>query len=127
MAQQHAVKLILFFKRKPGISPVEFEDYYEKNHVPLIEQLFPSCIQRYTRNYIQQESAIEGRAGGSDEAFSDVMTEVWFETEADFADFQHRLADPAIQGPLFADEANFIDRSTIKFYVVREKSSQYKG
>lgn len=122
---QSAVKLVLYLRRKHGLSPAEFEDHYENSHVPLVERLFPSCMQRYTRNYIQRQGAIEGRPGGTDEPICDVLTEVWFATEADYTEFQRRLGDPEIQEDLFADEEKFIDRPTITFYIVKERISEY--
>jgi hypothetical protein len=30
------IKVFGYLKRKPGLSPQEFADYYEHNHVPLV-------------------------------------------------------------------------------------------
>jgi hypothetical protein len=40
-------------KRKPGLSPQEFVDYYEHNHVPLVLSKAAMPLV-YKRNYIQR-------------------------------------------------------------------------
>ena len=55
------IKVFGYLKRKPGLSPREFADYYEHNHVPLVlSKAFMPMV--YKRNYIQGGDAfnIEG-------------------------------------------------------------------
>ena len=64
------IKVFGYLKRKPGLSPQEFADYYEHNHVPLVlSKAFMPMV--YKRNYIQRGDAfnIEG-----DEISFDCMT-----------------------------------------------------
>ena len=42
------IKVFGYLKRKPGLSPQEFADYYEHNHVPLV--LSKAELHRSTRN-----------------------------------------------------------------------------
>ena len=68
------IKVFGYLKRKPGLSPHEFADYYEHNHVPLVlSKAFMPMV--YKRNYIQRGDAfnIEG-----DEIGFDCMTELVF-------------------------------------------------
>jgi EthD domain len=45
------IKVFGYLKRKPGLSPQEFADYYEHNHVPLVlSKAFMPMV--YKRNYI---------------------------------------------------------------------------
>jgi len=55
------IKVFGYLKRKPGLSPQEFAEYYEHNHVPLVlSKAFMPMV--YKRNYIQRGDAfnIEG-------------------------------------------------------------------
>jgi hypothetical protein len=68
------IKVFGYLKRKPGLSPQEFADYYEHNHVPLVlSKAFMPMV--YKRNYIQRGDAfnIEGN-----EISFDCMTELVF-------------------------------------------------
>ena len=50
------VKVFGFLKRRPSLSPREFADYYETNHVPLVlSKAFMPTV--YKRNYIQRGDA----------------------------------------------------------------------
>jgi EthD domain len=50
------IKVFGYLTRKPGLSPQEFADYYEHNHVPLVlSKAFMPMV--YKRNYIQRGDA----------------------------------------------------------------------
>ena len=68
------IKIFGYLRRKPGLTPQEFADYYEHNHVPLVlSKAFMPIV--YKRNYIQRGDTfnIEG-----DEIGFDCMTELVF-------------------------------------------------
>jgi EthD domain-containing protein len=75
------IKVFGYLKRKPGLSPHEFAEYYEHNHVPLVlSKAFLPMV--YKRNYIQRGDAfnIEG-----DEIGFDCMTELVFADRDDLS------------------------------------------
>jgi EthD domain len=45
-------KILLFMKRRAGMSVEDFRDYYENHHVPLVTKGAPS-LGRYVRRYIE--------------------------------------------------------------------------
>jgi hypothetical protein len=51
------IKVFGYLKRKPGLSPQEFADYYEDNHVPLVLSKAQMPLV-YKRNYIQRGDAV---------------------------------------------------------------------
>jgi uncharacterized protein (TIGR02118 family) len=109
------IKIFGYLKRKPGLSPQEFADYYEHNHVPLVlSKAFMPTV--YKRNYIQRGDAvnIEG-----DEISFDCMTELIFADRDDLSAWMSSLGGDEIA----RDEENFIDRTATRAYVVDERSS----
>ena len=109
------IKVFGYLKRKPGLSPQEFADYYEHNHVPLVlSKAFMPMV--YKRNYIQRGDAfnIEGT-----EISFDCMTELVFADRDDLSAWMASLGVDEIA----RDEENFIDRAATRAYVVDERSS----
>lgn len=109
------VKIFGYLRRKPGLTPQEFADYYEHNHVPLVlSKAFMPTV--YKRNYIQRGDAfnIEG-----DEIGFDCMSELVFADRDDLLAWMTSLGANEIA----RDEENFIDRTTTRAYVVDERTS----
>jgi uncharacterized protein (TIGR02118 family) len=109
------IKVFGYLKRKPGLSPQEFADYYESNHVPLVLSKAPAPLV-YKRNYIQRGDSfnIEGEEIGFD-----CMTELVFTDRDDLLAWMSRLGDDEIA----RDEGNFVDRAATRAYVVDERTS----
>jgi uncharacterized protein (TIGR02118 family) len=109
------IKVFGYLKRKPGLSPEEFADYYEHNHVSLVlsTAFMPSV---YKRNYIQRGDAfnIEG-----DEIGFDCMTELVFADRDELLAWMTSLGIDEIA----RDEERFIDRAATRAYVVDERTS----
>jgi uncharacterized protein (TIGR02118 family) len=109
------IKVFGYLKRKPGLSPQEFADYYEHNHVPLVlSKAFMPMV--YKRNYIQRGDAfnIEGN-----EISFDCMTELVFADRDDLSAWMASLGVDEIS----RDEENFIDRAATRAYVVDERTT----
>jgi hypothetical protein len=109
------MKMVRLFKRKPGITPEQFREIYETEHVPLVMRLLP-YFKGYTRKYIQRDPGYP--LGG--EVNYDVITEVTFESKDDYKRTQKALADPKISSQLEACESRFLDMtpgSVLGFFV----------
>jgi hypothetical protein len=115
-----AVKIIALLKRRAGMSMEAFVEYYETNHAPLVLRLVP-YITDYRRNYVEQGSAFASMDGKEPDC--DVITEAWFATEEDFAKFSEVGSRPEIREIVIRDELNFLDRGSIRMFVVRERAS----
>lgn len=98
----------------------QFEDYYEKHHVPLVLSIAP-FIARYLRNYIKPTSPM----GTSDTQSStcDVVTEIWFNNEEDLQKFRENWSAPEAQQKIVPDELNFLDRDSVKMFIVKERET----
>jgi hypothetical protein len=105
-------KLLLFMKRKPGLSLAEFRAHYEERHVPLCMN-YMAGPARYRRRFVEHPVSTE-------ELDFDVITELWFEDRAVLdivIDLTRRDAMPA---DVIADEAHFLDRTKSRYCVVQD-------
>lgn len=127
-------KIIMFIKRKSGLTLQEFKDYYENRHASLALRLVPQ-IAEYTRNYIipgeSYQPAHLANVNKEVDAAFDVVTEITFKTDADYQKMVATLAEPKMGKLLADDEEKFVDRSAIVMYFVDEKRTPaellYKG
>lgn len=110
-------KILLFMKRKPGMSVAAFRDYYENRHAPLARK-YASGISRYVRRYLDPQDHPETGPGG--EFPFDVITELWFEDEAVFKGTLAYLSSKIMPDEIVADEANLFDRASFKIATVVE-------
>jgi hypothetical protein len=51
--------MLLFFKRNPKLSPTEFKEYYEANHVPMVMNIAKESkgLLVYTRRYLDHDAS----------------------------------------------------------------------
>ena len=112
-------KILLFMKRKPGMSVAAFRDYYETKHVPLAQK-YSSGITRYIRRYLDPQPHPET---GTGELPYDVVTELWFEDERVFKGALAYMTNTIMPDEITADEANLFDRSSFKIATVVEHES----
>lgn len=102
------VKAVSFFKRKPGMPVEEFQAYWREKH--------PGPVVRLpgVRRYVQSHTLLAGYRKG--EPIYDGIAELWFDdTKA-----MHALRGTNELAAVEADEAGFIDRSTMKMIVTEE-------
>jgi hypothetical protein len=105
-------KLLIFLKRRPGLSHEEFRSYYEGNHVPLCMK-YMSGVDRYFRRYLEP-------ASGMPEMEADVITEVWFHSRAALDYVLATAAQDQLPPDVLADEQHLFDRSRSRFCAVTE-------
>jgi uncharacterized protein (TIGR02118 family) len=104
------IKVMLFLKRKPGLTHEEFRNYYESTHAPLALRHTP--LEKYARNFFS--TGLDGS-----EPPYDCVTEFWFKDEKTWNDTRAWAQTP--EGKVLAiDEANFMDRSSMRVFVVEE-------
>lgn len=114
-------KLIIMARRKPGMSMLEFRDYYEKRHSVLVRKITPT-MRRYTRNYL---TPLDSALAAGDTSSYDCVTEAWFDSEAEFhRSLQTLVADTEKTAALAKDEENLFDRSTIRIFTALEVETQ---
>ncbi|WP_317930096.1 EthD domain-containing protein [Halioxenophilus sp. WMMB6] len=113
-------KILLFMKRKPGLTPTEFRDYYEQQHVPLCSKYIKG-LNRYLRRYL--EPLPNPETGQCLEPEYDVITELWFNDEALFKGTVNYLSTHTMPDEVIADEELFLDRTKSRMTIVSEAES----
>lgn len=80
------IKVMIMVKRRPGLSPEEFREGYEKSHSRIAVNLFGHLWLSYRRNYLIQgrrfEEAATGWTGGPAELHYDAVSEYVLRDEA---------------------------------------------
>ncbi len=95
------VKLVAFFKRKPGVTVAEFQHHWRTRHAELVVR--QAGLRRYLQNHVLP-SAYRSR-----EPVYDGVAEAWF----DSTDAMRALAPSAEYAAVRADEASFIDAASM--------------
>lgn len=119
---QPVYKIILFLKRKPGMSVQEFRDYYENHHRVLAETYSTKAVKRYVRRYIEPVAGGTAEAKGDELGF-DVISEVWIEDRAMFEQVGAFLAKNAPPPEVLEDELKLFDRDKSRVATVVEFES----
>ena len=110
-------KILLFLKRRPGMTPDAFRDYYENHHAPLCAK-YASGISRYMRRFVMP--APDCATGASEELPFDVITELWFEDEAIFRGTLEYLSKATLPDDVVEDEKQLFDRDKARMATVIE-------
>jgi uncharacterized protein (TIGR02118 family) len=113
-------KILLFMKRRPGMSMEAFQDYYENHHAPLCAK-YASGISRYIRRFLTPHPNPE--TGEKGELPYDVITELWFEDEAVFRGTVEYLSTSIMPDEVVADEKRLFDRPKLRMATVVERES----
>jgi uncharacterized protein (TIGR02118 family) len=113
-------KILLFMKRRPGMTVEAFRDYYENHHAPLCAK-YASGVSRYVRRFLAPHPNPE--TGESGELPYDVITELWFEDEATFRGTVQYLSTSIMPDEVVEDEKRLFDRSRLRMATVVECES----
>ncbi len=105
-------KMLIFARRRAGMSRIEFRDYYENKHVPLVMK-YAAGMKHYVRRYIEPTPGIP-------DPDYDVVTETWFADKATLDAVLGVMARDAMPADVIADEMNLFDRSSFRFYAVTD-------
>ena len=122
MAQDN-YKILLFMKRRPGMTFEAFRDYYENHHVPLCLK-YTSGVSRYVRRFLTPQPNPE--TGATQELQFDVITELWFEDEAVFRGTVQYLATSIMPDEIVEDEKRLFDRALTRMATVVECESTFQ-
>lgn len=108
-------KLLIFLKRKPGLSTDEFRSYYEEKHVPLIMPYMAGPVS-YRRCYLDP---VEGQP----QQEFDVVTELCFADKAMRDMVLAGMVAGQLPPEVIQDEKNFIDRPKSRVHAVTERET----
>jgi len=104
-------KILLFMKRRPGMSQDEFIRYYEEKHVPLVLK-YSDGMTAYKRRFISPKAHFE--TGESSDLGFDVITELCFDDQKTFNNVLEYLATSPLPDEVVEDEKKLFDRTTFR-------------
>ncbi len=104
-------KILLFMKRRPGMSRDEFMRYYEDKHV-LLALKYANGMTAYKRKFLNPQAHFE--TGKCAELEFDVITELCFDNEETFNQVLKYLANSPMPDEIVEDEKNLFDRTTFR-------------
>jgi len=102
------LKLILFGKRRPGLKPAAFQDYWRSRHAELVRSI--PGLRRYVQNhtllsvYERREPAVDG------------VAELWFDDEACLRQALGSSQMAAVR----SDEPRLLDRASLGSLIATE-------
>ena len=114
-------KVIWLIKRKSSITHEQFREHYERSHVAMAHKYFGHLWTEYRRNYVTTafggSPAPDGGLGPV-AADCDCVTEWIFPSLANYEELLRISADPVIGKAFHDDEANFLDRESLRMFHV---------
>ena len=110
-------KAMVMIKRRRGMSMEDFINYYETRHAPLGASKVPN-MKRYVRHFIRPYG--NDVYGADAEPPYDVLTEIWFDDEAEFQRGMAMLTEPETAAIIGADEEMLFDKSSIRFMIMED-------
>ena len=117
---KESYKILLFMKRRPGMSVEDFQDYYENHHAPLCVT-YASGMKRYERRFLTPHPNPD--TGATEELAFDVITELWFDDETTFRNTVTYLSTSKMPQAVVDDEMRLFDRSKTRMATVVERAS----
>jgi len=118
-----AYKILLFLKRKSGMSMADFIDYYENVHARIGEK-YAAGMVRYVRRYLDPQPNPE--TGDCGELPYDVVTELWYDDEATYRAAVDYLRTSTMPDEVVNDEKKLFDRATMRMATVVEYESDLR-
>jgi hypothetical protein len=125
--EHSVIKLVIFLRKKHGMSEDAFKSYYENTHAVLATKTLPQMVH-YRRNYLRavisrsDDGEVGMRPTGS--LPFDVMTEQYFRDRSSFDEAMRILSDSVVGQRVADDEEKLFDRSSIQAFLVEECSSE---
>ena len=119
-----AIKLIGTIRKRADMTRAAFIDRYENGHCALALSVLTKdgmpTFAGYRRSFPLPEARFPIAQIPTTPAPFDVMTQVWFWTEADLQYFMKQRADEKVDAALSHDEAQLFDRKSIIMHFVKE-------
>jgi hypothetical protein len=117
-------KFLIFIRRREGMTPDEFQHYYENVHAKIGRHIAPDVgACKYVRRYLQPlDGSLASRAVDIE---YDEITEVWFKDYEKFKVVAEKVSRGELSPEVEADEKKFMDRSKTRFATVVEYEQNF--
>ncbi|MBZ9646611.1 EthD domain-containing protein [Sphingobium sp. 3R8] len=120
-------KLMMFMKRKEGVSFEDFRSHYENVHIPTVAKWVGHLFTESKRYYLQHSVNFYAGRPDADQAPTDdggvdydAVSVYTVRDEAALAEVMRIAVDPEFTRWVTEDEANFVDRARSRQTVTEE-------
>jgi uncharacterized protein (TIGR02118 family) len=107
------IRLTCLLRRKDGMTPAEFQDYWKNHHGPLVAN---SKCGRYALRYEQHPRPLDDYRSDDDRSGYDGVTVQWFESMDAYRAHMAEDDFPA----MFEDISRFLDTDRLEFVLTEE-------
>ncbi|KAF1974911.1 hypothetical protein BU23DRAFT_598186 [Bimuria novae-zelandiae CBS 107.79] len=116
-----AYVVLVLLTRKPDLSPEQFKEHFENNHLPLVKSLFgPLCPVPHRRLYLARADNKSGDAsralypplmlkGNPEDINFDCISELSWKDEKTFKGFKQMMKQPELMANIAADLELFVE------------------
>ena len=104
------IKYVSLVKRKSGLTPEEFVQYWKEKHGPLVVKVVPE-IRKYVQNHLVRTPGVDYDIDG--------IVEIWWDDLAAYQRVQAWMKSDEAKA-LHEDEEKFLDTSNPRRYIVEE-------
>lgn len=118
MSEVH--KMLMFLKRRPGMSLEDFRAYYEGTHARMCEKYAVGAL-KYVRRFV--EPLVNPATGRAEEMDFDVITEIWIGDRKAFETLIKYTERGVVPPEIIEDEEKIFDRSRSRAAIVVEFES----
>lgn len=115
------IKHVGLLKRNPNLTHEEFVEHYENVHRKIGEKYLKGRASRYVRRYLTP--IVDPTYGVEGDQDFDIIMELWFESEAIYAETLAHITTPEASAEIIADEEILFDRAANRFFTVSETES----
>lgn len=121
------VKVMMLLRKRKDLTREQFMDYYSNHHVPFMSKLLPKGAAVHRRNFIvPPQPAAGGPSIAQGDNEYDAIVEIFYEDMETVHGVARALADPELRRKMEADEDNFLERGSIRRFVVETHETVFR-
>lgn len=113
------LKMIIFIKKKKGMSREDFIHHYETSHAVIGKRLLGHLWEKYVRNYPLSLMEYQPEDNSVDDTY-DAVTEIWFKDQAAVDEMARIINIPENNKIILEDEEKFQERLLTRLLMVEE-------
>ncbi len=115
------LKIVMLLRKRADLTREQFIDYYDNHHVHFMHDMLGTGAAVHRRNFV-----VPGTASPPDARDCDVICELFYEDAATAAKTMQALQDPEIRRRMQEDEDRFIERGSIRRFVVEVHETVFR-
>lgn len=112
-------KMVIFIRKKKGMSREDFIQHYETSHAVIGKRLLGHLWTKYVRNYPVSLMEYQPEENSVDDSY-DAITEIWFKDASGVDEMARIINIPENNKMILEDEEKFQERIHTRLLMVEE-------